>query len=300
MISVVNIVPVVNIPIVGARSDRGDSAGSALTSKADSPVLGPKPQDEGAAPTSMSGGPDAPVLGPKTKAATGDLTQVGARQLTPDQVRLLQDLAQTDQKVRAHEAAHQAAAGSLGGAVSYTYETGPDGRSYAVAGEVSIDLSAGRTAEETISRAEQIRSAALAPSDPSPQDLAVASQASQMEAAAQEQLMQQQLAVMHKSASTHTGQAAVPGAQSLRARDVKLSAASAAAPADSSTVTAASADAGGSDSTDAADAADSSTPDVGAQSDATIAVLETDRATSGVTVVQVQQLARLATAAYSV
>jgi hypothetical protein len=85
-------------------------------------------------------------------------------------------------------------AGSMGGAATFTYETGPDGKSYAVGGEVPVDMSGGRTPEETVARAAQIRAAALAPADPSPQDLAVAAEATAMEAAAREQIagMQQQ------------------------------------------------------------------------------------------------------------
>ena len=105
----------------------------------------------------------------------------------------ISELASTDREVRAHEAAHLASAGGLaqGGA---TFETvrGPDGRSYAVGGEVSIDISPGRTPEETIAKAQQIRSAALAPADPSAQDFRVAAQAAQMAQQAQQELATQQ------------------------------------------------------------------------------------------------------------
>ena len=48
-----------------------------------------------------------------------------------------------DQEVRVHEAAHLAAAGGFAqGGASYSYQTGPDGRRYAVGGEVSINTSA--------------------------------------------------------------------------------------------------------------------------------------------------------------
>jgi hypothetical protein len=116
--------------------------------------------------------------------------QVGPQKLKPAEEKLVQELSQIDQKVRAHEAAHQAAAGGLGGAASYSYQTGPDGKSYAVAGEVPIDMSSGRTPEETVGRAQQVRAAALAPADPSPQDLAVAAQAAQMESSARQEMAQ--------------------------------------------------------------------------------------------------------------
>ncbi len=70
------------------------------------------------------------------------------------------------------------------------YETGPDGKRYAVGGEVPVSLRPGRTPQETIANAQTVRSAALAPADPSPQDLAVAAQASQMEAQARQEIAQ--------------------------------------------------------------------------------------------------------------
>ncbi len=105
---------------------------------------------------------------------------------------LIAKLKARDQQVRRHEQAHLAAAGGLAvSAASFTYQKGPDGVSYAIGGEVSIDTSPGRTPEETISRARTIRAAALAPADPSGQDQAVAAQASQMAQEAQRELARQ-------------------------------------------------------------------------------------------------------------
>ncbi|MBI5545514.1 MAG: hypothetical protein HY901_16640 [Deltaproteobacteria bacterium] len=97
---------------------------------------------------------------------------------------MVRELDARDRHVRAHEAAHQSAGGGLAGGASFSYETGPDGRQYAVAGEVSINVSPGKTPEETIAKAQKVRSAALAPPDPSSQDRAVAAMATQMEAKA--------------------------------------------------------------------------------------------------------------------
>jgi hypothetical protein len=49
------------------------------------------------------------------------------------------ELKQADAEVRRHESAHAAAGGAFAGAPSFTFERGPDGQLYAVAGEVSID-----------------------------------------------------------------------------------------------------------------------------------------------------------------
>lgn len=98
-------------------------------------------------------------------------------------------LKSTEEKVKAHEAAHKSAGGTLTGPISYTYTRGPDGRSYITGGEVPIAISSGKTPQETINRMQQVIQAALAPSDPSPQDRAVAAQA-----AAQQQQARQDAA----------------------------------------------------------------------------------------------------------
>jgi len=107
--------------------------------------------------------------------------------------KVVEELKARDREVRAHEQAHVAAAGGLAqGGPTYSYQYGPDGRAYAVGGEVNIDTSPGRTPEETIDKARQIRASALAPSDPSDQDRAVAAAAAQLEAQARQELTQQQ------------------------------------------------------------------------------------------------------------
>ncbi len=94
----------------------------------------------------------------------------------------IEKLQRTDSHVRAHEHAHIAAGGPyVRGGPFYSYVIGPDGKMYAVAGEVKIDVSpVPGDPDATIRKAEIIKRAALAPSDPSPQDLAVAAQADRM------------------------------------------------------------------------------------------------------------------------
>ncbi len=98
----------------------------------------------------------------------------------------IEELKRIDAKVRAHEAAHIASGGHLvRGGANFKYTTGPDGKQYAVSGEVQIDISeVPDDPEATIRKMQQVRRAALAPSDPSPQDLAVAQTASAKEAKA--------------------------------------------------------------------------------------------------------------------
>ncbi|MGD9852748.1 MAG: putative metalloprotease CJM1_0395 family protein [Nitrospirales bacterium] len=97
-----------------------------------------------------------------------------------------------DQKVHRHEQAHLAAAGGLAtGGANFSYQTGPDGKQYAVGGEVNIDTSPVQgDPNATIRKAQQIRRAALAPADPSSQDHAVATSASIMEMKARRDLQE--------------------------------------------------------------------------------------------------------------
>ena len=113
--------------------------------------------------------------------------------LTPEALKLIDELKARDAEVRQHEQAHLAAAGGMAvSGASYTYQRGPNGVNYAIGGEVQIDTSPGGTPEETIARAATIQAAALAPAGPSGADRAVAAQAQQMETQARAELAQQQ------------------------------------------------------------------------------------------------------------
>jgi len=98
-------------------------------------------------------------------------------ELTPEQQRELDELKKRDLQVKRHEQAHQAAGAGLTGGATYTYRTGPDGKRYAVGGEVSIDVSKEKEPEDTITKMQRVKRAALAPADPSAQDRAVARKA---------------------------------------------------------------------------------------------------------------------------
>ncbi|MET0091459.1 MAG: putative metalloprotease CJM1_0395 family protein [Candidatus Thiodiazotropha sp.] len=111
-----------------------------------------------------------------------------AQRLTREEQAQVRKLQARDREVKAHEAAHRAASGGMASGGSYTYQTGPDGRSYAVGGEVSISGSYSGSPEEIIRQAETIQRAALAPADPSPQDRRVAAQAAAIAAQARSEL----------------------------------------------------------------------------------------------------------------
>ncbi len=114
--------------------------------------------------------------GVQTRAAPG---AERSGELDSREQREVEQLKRRDREVRTHEQAHLAAAGPLArGGPSYEYRVGPDGKRYAVGGEVQLDTSRERDPEQTLRKAERIRAAALAPVQPSGQDYRVASQAS--------------------------------------------------------------------------------------------------------------------------
>jgi len=121
--------------------------------------------------------------------------------LSEDEVRELDQLKQRDQEVRAHEAAHLAAAGQHArGGMSFSYKNGPDGRRYAVGGEVNVDTSpVSGDPQATLQKANTIRAAAMAPAEPSAQDRAVAAEATQMAAQARQDIAQEQTQAMKDS-----------------------------------------------------------------------------------------------------
>ncbi len=125
-------------------------------------------------------------------------------QVTPEEQQVVDELRSTDQKVRTHEQAHAAAGGHN---VRYEYETGPDGRQYAVAGTTDIDIyAAGNDPDGKMAQAQKMRSAALAPADPSGQDLAVAAKATRLEMDARREKADAELEEMVSASSSQTKQ----------------------------------------------------------------------------------------------
>ncbi len=112
------------------------------------------------------------------------------QQLRQEQLEIA-ELASRDREVRAHEQAHAAVGGAYAGAPTYTYSRGPDGKRYAIGGEVSIDSSPSpNDPEATLRKMELVQRAALAPAEPSAQDRRVAAQAAAQATQARAELAQ--------------------------------------------------------------------------------------------------------------
>lgn len=116
-------------------------------------------------------------------------------QKTLDQKKqeVISQLARRDAEVRAHEQAHKAIGGQYATGPEYELTKGPDGKAYATGGRVNIDTSPiPNDPEATLEKAEVIARAALAPTQPSGQDLKVAAEARAMQMEAHQQLLAQE------------------------------------------------------------------------------------------------------------
>lgn len=180
-------------PVAEAAGSRAQEDGFEASGIA--PLLGAS-NDDSADPTSSSesatsqadDSEEAKALKPDEEKRQSN-TSGPSKELTPEERQMVAELQLRDREVRAHEAAHKAAGGAHVGGASYTFQQGPDGRQYAIGGEVPVDLStSGGSPEAVIAKMEQVRAAALAPGDPSSQDYAVAAAADALAAEARRTL----------------------------------------------------------------------------------------------------------------
>lgn len=114
-------------------------------------------------------------------------------ELTQKEQQELTQLKTTDAEVKRHENAHKAmAAGLQTSGPNYEYEVGPDGKKYAVAGDVNISYQKSSDPEVNLKNAQKLKAAALAPADPSAQDRSVARKADAEIAKAQQEILEEQ------------------------------------------------------------------------------------------------------------
>ena len=138
------------------------------------------------------GSSDASTTGSEATDQEGSTDAALTGELTPEEEQQVTELKARDLEVRQHEQSHLAAAGSFAsGGAQFEYQTGPDGKQYAIGGHVNIDTSREGSPDATIAKARIVQRAALAPADPSPQDVRIAAQASQMILEAQRELAQE-------------------------------------------------------------------------------------------------------------
>ncbi len=107
-------------------------------------------------------------------------------EMSAEDQALLDKLKARDSLVRGHETAHiMAAGGQATGPAQYTYQTGPDGRQYAIGGSVNIAVvSSPSSDEDAANQAATASRAAMANSEMSLCDMQVAMRASELSAKA--------------------------------------------------------------------------------------------------------------------
>ena len=118
----------------------------------------------------------------------------GGKELTEEEQEEVEALEERDREVRRHEQAHFQAGGKYANPPKYEYQTGPDGKRYAVGGSVNIDTSEiSDDPRATLEKARVIKRAALAPEEPSAQDRKVAREADRMASEAQQELSEERV-----------------------------------------------------------------------------------------------------------
>jgi len=132
----------------------------------------------------------------------GETSQQQKQQQQAEQQEIT-ELKTRDQEVRNHEQAHASIGGRYAGAPSYSYELGPDGRKYAVAGEVQIDIApVPGDPQATIQKMQQVKAAALAPAEPSSADRRIAAEAGLRLLQAQTELVAEKTSLAQSSNSS--------------------------------------------------------------------------------------------------
>lgn len=102
----------------------------------------------------------------------------GPGTLSEEDRAVVETLRARDREVRNHEQAHKRVGGPYASNPTYDYQVGPDGKQYAVGGQVKIDASAvPDDPAATIAKMEVVKAAALAPAEPSAADRQVAAAA---------------------------------------------------------------------------------------------------------------------------
>ena len=141
----------------------------------------------------------------QTSSQGDDASSEEEKKKAQQEEKVVQDLKKRDAEVRTHEQAHKTAGGQYAGSPAFEMTKGPDGQSYATGGHVNIDVSAiPDDPQATLNKMMQIKSAALAPAEPSAQDLKVAAKADMVAAAARSELSQSATPATDSSETTKT------------------------------------------------------------------------------------------------
>lgn len=205
------------VQVPGTEKPTASSGSQAVTAADQSAATNNKPKPERpeqstAARADQTEQPGKAKAGPNESAPASEKTagQTGVEQELKDPnsalSQMVRELSARDREVRAHEQAHVAAAGQYAtSGPHYNYQTGPDGRRYAIGGEVGIDTAVvPDDPQATLVKMQVVQRAALAPAEPSAQDMRVAADASQKAARARMDIMRDHLEARAQPSEAHS------------------------------------------------------------------------------------------------
>lgn len=116
---------------------------------------------------------DKKELEKSTQEKTDITNGIDAKYDKKDYERVIDKFENLDAKIKTHEQAHAAGAPTTA-PISYTYQTGPDGKLYATGGHVRFDTSIPDDPASAAVKLEKLQSASSAPDELSGADAAIA------------------------------------------------------------------------------------------------------------------------------
>ncbi len=183
----------------GAEQAFGNTSGSSSSRSSGQAGSEVKEGDEGAARQSTGESNTTSAAEPKPDEAQQKQQQNRESREQQALEREIDSLMKRDTQVRSHEQAHAAVGGIHAGQPAFEFEKGPDGKRYAVEGEVQIDVSVvNGDPLATMAKMKQVYAAAMAPVDPSMADIRVAAEAMRKYNQAREEAGTQRLAAAPK------------------------------------------------------------------------------------------------------
>ncbi|MBO2628654.1 hypothetical protein JKK45_10255 [Shewanella algae] len=183
----------------GAEQDFDNTSGSSSSRSSSQAGSEVKEGDEGAARQSTGESNTTSAAEPKPDEAQQKQQQNRESREQQALEREIDSMMKRDTQVRSHEQAHAAVGGIHAGQPAFEFEKGPDGKRYAVEGEVQIDVSVvNGDPLATMAKMKQVYAAAMAPVDPSMADIRVAAEAMRKYNQAREEAGTQRLAAAPK------------------------------------------------------------------------------------------------------
>ncbi|MGI2260995.1 putative metalloprotease CJM1_0395 family protein [Shewanella sp. GXUN23E] len=181
--------------MAGDSSSHSDELNTAFNDKTadrqQQRAIAPEVRDDSAAQAGQAAAVPLQKAEPKEEDKASEESNHSVIDMGVAEQELVQ-LQQRHMEVTSHEQAHVTVGGHYAQSPSYRYETGSDGKKYAVDGEVQIDISeVPDDPQATLIKMQKVYAAAMAPVDPSIADIRVATEALKKINVAKQQLAQE-------------------------------------------------------------------------------------------------------------